>query len=263
MIDARAIIDPSAKLGSNVEIGPWTIIGPDVEIGDDSWVGPHVVVKGPTTIGRNNKIYQFSTIGEDTPAVAYHGEATTLEIGDNNIFREGVTVHRGMTQDRGKTRVGSNGLFMAYVHIGHDCNVGDHVIMANNASVSGHCFVGDHANFGGYAGVPQFRYIGAHTHIAGMSLILKDVPAYLTVGGNPASAVGMNVEGMRRRGYDKDLISELREAYKVVYRQGLTVDEACTKLLSEHSNCQQIVLFVDSIRQSEVGIIRPRSERPA
>ena len=125
MIDARAIIDPSAKLGRNVEIGPWTIIGPDVEIGDDSWVGPHVVVKGPTTIGRNNRIYQFSTIGEDTPAVAYHGEATTLEIGDNNIFREGVTVHRGMTQDRGKTRVGSDGLFMAYVHIGHDCNVGD------------------------------------------------------------------------------------------------------------------------------------------
>ena len=256
MIDARAIIDPSAKLGTGVEVGPWTLIGPDVEIGDGCVIGPHAVIKGPTRMGAGNRIYQFATIGEDTPALAYRGEPTRLEIGEGNVFREGVTVHRGMGE--GETVVGSHGLFMAYVHIGHDCTVGDHVIMANNASVSGHCTVGDHANFGGYVGVPQFRNIGAHTHIAGMSLVLKDVPDYVTVAGNPAAAVGMNVEGMRRRGYEPELIAVLRGAYKTLYLSGLTAEEACRKLRLDHADRPEVEGFVASVEASKVGVIRPR-----
>ena len=261
MIDARAIIDPSARLGADVEVGPWSIIGADVEVGDGCVIGPHVVLKGPTRLGQGNRIYQFATIGEGTPALAYKGEPTRLEVGDGNVFREGVTVHRGTVQDRGLTRVGSHGLFMAYVHIGHDCKLGDHVIMANNASVSGHCVVGDHANFGGYVGVPQYRSIGAHTHMAGMSLVLKDVPAFVTVAGNPAAAVGVNAEGMRRRGFSQELIGLLRDAYKVLYRCGLTVEEACQRLSAEHPQCPEIALLVDSVTRSENGVIRPRTER--
>ena len=261
MIDARAIIDPSARLGADVEVGPWSIIGADVEVGDNCVIGPHVVLKGPTRLGRGNRIYQFATMGEGTPALAYKGEPTRLEIGDGNVFREGVTVHRGTVQDRGVTKVGSQGLFMAYVHIGHDCVVGDHVVMANYASVSGHCLVGDYANFGGYVGVPQYRRIGAHTHLAGMSLVLKDVPAFVTVAGNPAAAVGVNVEGMRRRGFNDALISLMRKAYKTLYRCGLTVDEAGERLSAEHPQCPEIALLVDSLMRSDNGVIRPRPQR--
>ena len=262
LVDARAIIDPGAKLGVDVEVGPWSLIGPDVEIGDGCRIGSHVILKGPTRLGAGNRVYQFATIGEDTPALAYKGEPTALEIGENNVFREGVTVHRGMVQGRGKTVIGSHGLFMAYVHIGHDCLVGDHVVMANNASVAGHCTVGDHANFGGYAGVPQFRTIGAHTHLAGMSLVLKDVPDYVTVAGNPACAVGINVEGLRRRGFSNESINALREAFRVVFRLGLTVEKACERLATIRPGTDEVRRLIASIRNSEVGIVRPRPGRP-
>jgi UDP-N-acetylglucosamine acyltransferase len=259
-IDPRAIIDPTAKIGDDVEVGPWTIIGADVEIGDGCVISSHVVIKGPTVMGRNNRVFQFSTIGEATPALAYGGEDTRLVIGDDNVFREGVTIHRGMVQDRGETRIGNACLLMAYVHVGHDCVLGDHVIMANNSAVSGHCNVGDHANFGGYAGAPQYRNIGAYSHIAGMSLVLKDVPAYMTVMGNPASAIGLNVEGMRRRGYSKELIKALRDAHKVVYRDGRTVQEACTMLEGAARKHAEVALFLDSIKDSKWGIVRPRRQ---
>ncbi len=262
MIDARAIIDPTAKLGEGVSVGPWSIIGPDVEVGDGCWIGPHVMLKGPTRLGVGNRIYQFATVGEDTPALAYQGEATGLEIGDGNVFREGVTVHRGTAQDQGVTRIGSHGLFMAYVHIGHDCLLGDHVIMANNASVSGHCRVGDHANFGGYVGVPQYRRIGAHTHIAGMSLVLKDVPAYLTVAGHPAAAVGVNVEGMKRRGCTGEQIALMRSAYRTLYRCGLTAEEACRRLAEDHPDSPEVALLVASVQASDTGVVRPRAAQP-
>jgi len=201
LIDGRAIIHPSAKIGKNVRIGPWTLIDADVELGDNVEIASHVVVRGPTRIGDNVKIYQFSTIGEDTPAFAYEGEETFLDVGSGTTIREGVTIHRGMVKGGiGRTAVGKNCLLMAYVHVGHDCIVGDHVVMSNNASLAGHVTVGDYANFGGYSGIPQFRAVGAYTHIAAMSLVLKDVPAYMTVSGNPAVAVGLNVEGMKRRG---------------------------------------------------------------
>ncbi len=259
-IDPRAIVDPSARIGDNVEIGPWTIIGADVEIGDDCVIASHVVIKGPTTMGPRNRIYQFSTIGEDTPALAYGGEATRLLIGADNVFREGVTVHRGMVQDEGQTIIGDRCLLMAYVHVGHDCVLGNDVIMANNAAVSGHCKVGDHANFGGYAGVPQYRNVGAYSHIAGMSLVLKDVPAYMTVMGNPASAIGLNLEGMRRRGYSKELIQALKDAHRTVYRSGLTVKEACDALKDPAEAYPEISLFLASIQDSRWGIVRPRRQ---
>jgi UDP-N-acetylglucosamine acyltransferase len=262
-IDPRAIVDPAARIGENVVIGPWTIIGADVEIGDDCVIASHVVIKGPTVMGRGNRIYQFSTIGEDTPALAYGGEATKLLIGNDNIFREGVTIHRGMVQDRGQTTIGDRCLLMAYVHVGHDCVLGNDVIMANNAAVSGHCKVGDFANFGGYAGVPQYRNVGAYSHVAGMSLVLKDVPAYMTVMGNPASAIGLNVEGMRRRGYSKELIAALKDAHRTVYRRGLTVREACEALRESAARWPEVALFLASIQDSRWGIVRPRRQADA
>ena len=259
MIDGRAIIDPTATLGENVSVGPWSIIGPNVVLEDNVEIASHVVVKGPTRLGRGVKIFQFATVGEDTPALAYAGEDSTLDIGENTVIREGVTIHRGMAQGGiSKTQIGKNCLLMAYVHIGHDCVVGDHVMMANNASVVGHVTVGDYANFGGYSGIPQFRSVGAFTHIAAMSLVLKDVPAYMTVTGNPAYAAGLNIEGMKRRNYEKDTIRAVRTAYKTVYRQGLTVAEALEKLGSERQQYPEVELFLSSVESSEWGIIRGR-----
>ncbi len=261
LIDARAIIDPGARLGKDVAIGPWTIIGPDVEIGDACRIASHVVIQGPTRMGANNQVFQFASIGDATPARAWQGEPTALHIGEGNVFREGVTVHRGTAQDQGVTRVGNRGLFMAYVHIGHDCTVGDDVIMANNASVAGHCTVGDHANFGGYAGVPQRRRIGAHAHVAAMSLVLKDVPACVTVAGNPAGAVGINLEGLRRRGYSDAVLARMRHAYRLLFRAGQSPVQACAQLLQEYPDCALIAELAASVRDSHHGVIRPRDGR--
>ena len=259
MIDGRAIVHPSATLAEDVKVGPWSIIGADVELGPGAEVASHVVLKGPATIGAGVKIYQFATVGEDTPALAYGGEESTLEIGDNTVIREGVTIHRGMAEGGiSTTRIGRNCLLMAYVHVGHDCIVGDHVIMANNASLAGHVTVGDYANFGGYSGIPQFRSVGAFTHIAAMSLVTKDIPAYLTVTGNPAYAAGLNIEGMRRREYSKDTIAALRRAYKVVYRQGYTVSEALQELAEARAAYPEVDRFAASVESSEWGIIRGR-----
>jgi len=258
LIDARAIIDPSARLGSNVAVGPWTIIGPDVEIGDDCWIASHVVVKGPTRMGQRNRIYQFSSIGEDTSDLSYRGEPTRLEIGDDNIFREGANIHRGTMKDQGRTVIGNHCLLMPYVHIAHDCVLGDHIIMANYAAASGHVRIGDHANLGGYAGIAQHRNVGSCAHIAAMSLVIKDVPDFMTVMGNPASAIGLNVEGLRRQGFSKDLIRKIREAHKVVYRDGLTVEEACERLSALAAEVPEVARFVDSVRHSRWGITRPR-----
>lgn len=258
MIDPRAIIDPSASIGANVSIGPWTVVGPNVEIGDDCSIASHVVLRGPTRLGRRNRIFQFSSIGEDTPDLSYQGEPTTLQVGDDNVFREGVTVHRGTVKDQGRTVIGSHCLFMPYVHVAHDCVVGNHVILANNAAISGHVRVGDHANFGGFAGVAQFRSVGAHTHIAAMSLVIKDVPDYMTVMGNPAVAVGLNLEGLKRRGFTTEQIGRIRDAHKLVYRAGLTATEACERLAEEAAADPLVAAFVDAVRTSKYGIVRPR-----
>ncbi|ACJ30203.1 MULTISPECIES: acyl-ACP--UDP-N-acetylglucosamine O-acyltransferase [Shewanella] len=256
MIDKLAYIHPDAKIGNNVTIGPWTYIGADVEIGDDCWFSSHVVVKGPTVIGKGNKFYQFASVGEDCQDKKFAGEATRLIIGDNNVIRESVTIHRGTTQDNWETRIGSNNLFMAYVHIAHDCVVGNNVIMSNNASIAGHVHVGDYAILGGMTGVHQFVKIGAHAFTAGYSLILNDVPPFVMASGQPAVPRGLNSEGLKRRGFSKESQLAVRRAYKTLYRNGLTVEEAVEQLKEAAEDDEQVKLLVDFIASSNRGIVR-------
>ena len=256
MIDSCAIIDPAAVVADDAQIGPWSIVGPGVEIGPGTVVASHVVLKGPTKIGANNKIFQFSSVGEDTPDLKYNGEPTRLVIGDNNVIREGVTIHRGTVQDRGETTIGNNNLLMAYAHVGHDCVIGDNCILVNNASVAGHVHVGDWAILAGYTLVHQFCQIGAHSFCGYGSHISKDVPAYVTVNGQPAEAKTVNVEGLRRRGFSAEAITSIRRAYKVVYRQGLTVEEALEKLREMEKECPELHLLTASLENSTRGIVR-------
>ena len=251
-----AIVDPAAKLGVNVAVGPWTYIGPDVEIGDDTQILSHVVLKGPTKIGRNNKIFQFASVGEDCQDKKYAGEPTRLEIGDNNVIREGCTIHRGTIQDKQVTTIGSGNLFMAYVHIAHDCVIGNNTIFANNATLAGHVQVDDQVILGGGTMVHQFCKIGAHSMSAGGSIVLRDIPAYVMASGQSAEAHGLNTEGLKRRGFSAELITELKRAYKVVYRQGLNVEDALTQLQAVADKIPEVAIFVESIRRSERGIIR-------
>lgn len=256
MIDSRAIVDPSAKLAAGVQVGPWTIIGPDVEIGAGSVIASHCVIKGPTMIGRNNRIFQFSSVGEDTPDMKYKGEATRLQIGDNNVIREGVTIHRGTVQDKGLTLIGDHNLIMAYAHIGHDSVVGNHTIFVNNASLAGHVEVGDWAILSGYTLVHQFCKIGPHAFTGMGTAVGKDIPAYVVVNGSPAEAKGINIEGLKRRGFTSDDINTLRNAYKIVYRQGKTVDEALPLLQELVGECAHVQNLIDSLNSSTRGIVR-------
>lgn len=256
MIDPHAIIHPAARLAANVEVGPWTYIGPDVEIDEGTVVASHVVIKGPTKIGKHNRIYQFSTVGEDTPDLKYKGEPTRLVIGDHNIIREGVTIHRGTIQDRHETTIGNHNLLMAYVHIGHDSVIGNHCILVNNVALAGHVHVDDWAILSGYTLVHQFCKIGAHSFSGMGSAIGKDVPAYVMVNGSPAEAKNINAEGLRRRGFSKEDIATLTRAYKTIYRRGLTLDEALQELHPQIADCAPLQTLVDSLRASTRGIVR-------
>ncbi|RRJ85496.1 acyl-ACP--UDP-N-acetylglucosamine O-acyltransferase [Aestuariirhabdus litorea] len=255
-IHDSAIVDPGASIGANVEIGPWSLIGADVEIGEGTVIRSHAVIKGPTTLGRNNQVFQFASIGEDCQDKKYAGEPTRLVVGDNNIFRECCTIHRGTVQDEGVTRIGSDNLFMAYTHVGHDCVIGNGCIFANNASVAGHVKVGDGAILSGMTGVHQFCHIGAYSMCAGGSTIFKDVPAFVMAAGSPAKANGMNFEGMKRRGYSKPVMQSLRKAYKTVYREGLTLEEALERLRSQDHHEPELQLFIESLQNSTRGIVR-------
>ena len=256
MIDSRAIIDPSAEIADDVSIGPWTIVGPGVSIGAGSVIASHVVLKGPTTIGRNNRIYQFSSVGEDTPDLKYKGEPTRLVIGDNNVIREGVTIHRGTVQDRGETTIGNDNLIMAYAHVGHDSVIGNHCILVNNVALAGHVHVGDWAILSGFTLVHQFCAIGAHSFSGMGTAIGKDVPAYVTVFGSPAEAKSINIEGLKRRGFSTEAIATLRKAYKLVYRAGLTTEQALAQLEDMRAGCAELQLLIDSLRNSRRGIVR-------
>ncbi|MCB1837168.1 MAG: acyl-ACP--UDP-N-acetylglucosamine O-acyltransferase [Alcanivoracaceae bacterium] len=256
MIHPSAIVDPKAELAADVEVGPFSIIGPDVQIDAGTIIGPHVVVRGPTRIGKGNRIFQFASVGEDCQDKKYKGEPTRLEIGDNNIIREGATLHRGTVQDNSLTRVGSNNLFMAYVHIAHDCIVGDNCIFANNASIAGHVHVGDGVILGGFTGVHQFCKIGSYAMTSLYSVVNMDIPAFVMVQGYPARARGMNFEGMKRRGYSKELISQLRAAYRTLYRSGLTLAEALARLQDEAGDSAEMAMLLDSLQRSERGIVR-------
>ena len=255
MIHETAIVASSAIIGKNVSIGPWTTIGEDVEIGDNCDIASHVVIKGPTVLGGSNKIYQFSTVGDDTPDLKYKGEPTRLVIGDNNTIREGVTIHRGTVQDEGLTSIGSDNLFMAYAHIGHDCVVGDHIVMTNNAAISGHVHVGDWAILSGFAAVHQYVHLGAHCFVGPAAFIYHDVPAYVTVAGNPAEPRTINREGLKRRGFSTEQISLANKAYKILYRRGLQLSEALN-LISDLGNDPIITMFIDSLNSSTRGVIR-------
>lgn len=255
-VHPQAIVDPSAKLADGVTVGPWSYIGPDVEIGEGTEIMSHVVVKGPTVIGRNNRIFQFSSIGEECQDKKYAGEPTTLVIGDDNVIRENCTIHRGTVQDQGETRIGSGNLLMAYVHVAHDCVVGDNVILANCATLAGHVTVGDWAILGGGTMVHQFCKIGPHSMSAGGSIVLKDIPAYVMASGQSAEPFGMNVEGLKRRGFSKEALLALRRAYKVIYRQGLTTEQAIETLEAEFADIPEVKPLIESLRGTHRGIIR-------
>jgi UDP-N-acetylglucosamine acyltransferase len=256
LISPHAIIDSSAQLAEDVEVGPWTIIGPDVVIGAGCRIASHVVIKGPTRIGANNHIFQFSTIGEDTPDLKYAGEATRLEIGDDNVFREGVTIHRGTAQDNSVTIIGSNNLMMAYVHVGHDSIVGSHCVFANNAALAGHVKIGDYANISGYTLIHQFCSVGAYAFTGMGTAISMDVPAYVLVAGNPVAAKSVNVVGLKRRDFSREDINSISNAFKTLYRRGLTLDQALVELERQSQECTAINLMIDSLRSSNRGIVR-------
>lgn len=255
-IDSRAVVHPTAKLAPGVSVGPFSVIGADVEIGEGTSVESHVVIKGPTRIGRHNKIYQFSTLGEATPDLKYKGEPTTLTIGDHNIIREGVTIHRGTVQDRGDTLIGDHNLLMAYVHVGHDSVIGNHCILVNNSALAGHVVIGDWAILSGYTLVHQFCRIGAHSFTGMGTAVGKDIPAFMMVVGSPATPRNVNVEGLKRRGFTRDDISALTQAYKTLYRRGLTVDEALAELRQRANDNPHIQTLIDSITASSRGIVR-------
>lgn len=256
LIDTRAVIDPRAELDDHVSIGPFTVIGPQVQISTGTIVGPHAVIKGPTIIGKNNKIFQFASVGDDPQDQKYAGEITRLEIGDNNIIREFVTINRGTIQDTGVTRIGNHNLFMAYVHVAHDCQINNHVIMANAASLGGHVRIGDWAILGGFTIVHQFCHIGPHSFCAMGSVLTKDVPPYVTVGGHPAQARGINVEGLRRRSFPAETIQLIKRAYRLLYMSGLRLEEAVVAMEELGQDCPEINIMANFAAVSSRSIIR-------
>lgn len=257
LIHPTAIIDPTATIASDVKIGPYSIIGPHVTIDSGTVLHSHVVVGGYTRIGKSNEIFQFASVGEVCQDLKYAGEETWLEIGDNNKIREHCSLHRGTVQDQSITKIGSNNLLMVNTHIAHDCVVGNNNIFANNVGVAGHVHVGDFVVVGGNSGIHQFCKIDSYSMIGGASLILKDVPAYVMVSGNPAHAFGMNVEGMRRKGWSKDVINGLRESFKLIYKSGLTTQQAIEQITAEIlPHVSEAQLLIDSLNESKRGIVR-------
>ena len=256
MIDPRAAIDPGAELDAGVRVGPFAVIGRGVRIGAGTWIGPHAVIRGPTAIGRDNKIFQFASVGEDPQDKKYGGEPTRLEIGDRNVIRECATVHRGTVQDAGVTRLGHDNLIMAYAHVAHDCQIGNHVILANAASLGGHVMVGDWAILGGFVIVHQFCHVGTHCFCGMGSVITMDVPPYVTVGGHPAAAHGINNEGLRRRGFTAETITRLRQAYKLLYRSGLRLEQASVEIERGVAEAPELGVLASFLRASTRGIVR-------
>ncbi|MES2406308.1 MAG: acyl-ACP--UDP-N-acetylglucosamine O-acyltransferase [Pseudomonadota bacterium] len=256
MIHSTAIIHPGAQLGNNVSIGPYAVIGEHVVIGDDTTVGAHTVINGHTLIGRENHIFQFNSIGEIPQDKKYAGEPTRLEIGDRNIIREFCTLNLGTVQDTGVTRVGNDNWIMAYVHLAHDCQVGNNTTFSNNASLAGHVSVGDFATLGGFTGVHQFCKIGAHVMTGISSVVFKDIPPYITAAGHPATPHGINAEGLRRRGFTAAALAGLKRAYKTLYREGLTFSEAQQRLAEQAQDVPEVQLLVDFLSQADRGIIR-------
>jgi len=256
MIHQTAIVHPGARLGENVSVGAYSIIGEHVQIGDNTEVGPHVVIEGHTTIGRDNRIFQFCSIGAEPQDKKYAGEPTRLEVGDRNVIREFCTFNLGTIQDGGVTRLGSDNWIMAYVHLAHDCQVGNHTIFANNAQLAGHCHVDDHAILGGFTVVHQFVRIGAHAMTGMGTILFQDLPPYVTAAGNTASPYGINSEGLKRRGFSSEAVMALKRAYRAIYKSGLTLEEAKAKLEADVAKHPEYQLLLDFLAVSKRGIVR-------
>ncbi len=256
MIHPTAIVHPGARLAADVEVGPYSIVGEHVEVGPGTSIGPHVVLEGRTRIGAGNRIAQFACVGGPPQDKKYAGEPTRLEIGDGNTIREFCTIHTGTVQDAGVTRIGSDNWIMGYVHVAHDCRIGDHTILANNAQLAGHVEIGDWAIIGGMSGVHQFVKIGAHAMVGGGSILLQDVPPFVTCSGNPAKPYGVNSEGLRRRGFPPDEIAAVRRAYKTLYRAGLSLEDARAVIASEREHNPGLGVLLDFLEGAARGIIR-------
>lgn len=255
-VHPTAIVHPKARLGNDVEVGPYSIIDEFVEIGDRTWIGPHVVVTGHTRIGVENRIFQFSSVGEIPQDKKYAGEPTRLEIGDRNTIRESCTLNCGTAQDGGVTRVGDDNWIMAYVHIAHDCQVGSNTIFANETQLAGHVHVGDWVILGGFTGVHQFVRIGAHSMTGVGTKLVQDLPPYVMASGYPATPHGINSEGLKRRGFSSESVMALRRAYKTMYKSGLKLDEACAAIASDAAAVPELLPLVEFLSQSGRGIVR-------
>ena len=256
MIHPTAIVDKSANLAEDVVVGPYSIIGANVEIDSGTSIGPHVVVNGPTSLGKNNRIFQFASIGEEPQDKKYAGEPTKLEIGDNNVIRENCTISRGTVQDEGLTRLGNDNWIMAYVHIAHDCRIGSNTIFANSASLAGHVVVDDFAILGGFTLVHQFCKIGSHCFSQMNSVISKDVPPYLMIAGHMAKPYGLNSEGLKRRGMSSETLSALKSAYKILYRSGNTVEQAISAMSELAKSHDEVKHFSEFLSSTTRGIVR-------
>jgi UDP-N-acetylglucosamine acyltransferase len=251
-----AIIDPKAQLDEGVDVGPYSIIGADVEIGSGTVIESHVILKGPTTMGKNNRILQFSSIGDGSPDKKYKDEPTKLVIGDENTIREGVTIHRGTIQEKGVTSIGNRNLMMAYSHIAHDCEIEDDVVLSNQAALAGSVKVGKGVILGGYAIVHQYCSLGEYSFCAMGSAVNKDIPSYVKVRGNPAKPFGINSVGVKRLGFSSDVIESLKSAYRTLYRKKLTTDEALSELKESTTIISEVASFIASVESSTRGISR-------
>lgn len=255
-IDARAIVHPTANIADDVEIGPWTVIGPQVEIGTGTRIGPHVLIQENTKIGRHNKIHAFSALGGDPQHKGYAKEETFLEIGDHNTVREFCTFSRGTQEGGGVTRIGNGNFLMAYVHIAHDCIVGNETVFVNNASLAGHVHVGDFVTIGGFVGVHQFCSIGAYSFVSRAAMVTKDVLPYLLVVNNPPVIHGLNKVGLKRRGFTEQTLENLQQAYKIIFKSKLLVKDAILELKKLLGVCSEVQLLIDGLNHSGRGIIR-------
>jgi UDP-N-acetylglucosamine acyltransferase len=255
-IDPRAIVSPGAQLDAGVQVGPFAVIGPKVRIGAGSLVGPHAVVEGRTTLGRNTRVFQFATVGTDPQDLKFRDEDTELVAGDDNVFRECCTIHKGTVTGSGVTRIGDGNLFMAYVHIAHDCVIGSGIVFANCATIGGHVEVEDRAFFGGMSGVHQFCRIGSLAMIGGGSVVVQDVPPYVTVQGDHARLVGLNLTGLERRGFAKETVAAVKAAYKTVFKSDLLRKDALVRAREEAGSAPEVAHFLDFIAASKRGVVR-------
>jgi UDP-N-acetylglucosamine acyltransferase len=256
VIHATAVVEPSARIGSNVEIGAYSVIGAGVEIGDGTTIGPHVVVGGTTRIGRENRIFQFASIGADPQDKKYRGESSELVIGDRNVIREFVTLNRGTGEGGGATRIGDDNWIMAYAHVAHDCIVGNHTIFSNNATLAGHVTIGDYAILSGFSGVHQFCRIGAHAFVGMGCLVNGDVPPFVMVAADYGRPRGINAEGLKRRGFDADRIAAIRRAYRALYLGKRSLAEARTELAAIAADSKDVAVMLEFIEASERALVR-------